>query len=76
MKRLIKIMIILMLFSNICNSAYGNKSNNYNINFNSIIIYVDDDNINGPWNGTAEHPYRTINDAINYADQRIQRNHH
>ncbi len=31
---------------------------------NSKIIYVDDDNINGPWNGTSEHPYKTINDGI------------
>jgi parallel beta-helix repeat protein len=31
---------------------------------NSKIIYVDDDNINGPWNGTEENPYKTINDGI------------
>ena len=32
-------------------------------NTNSEIIYVDDDNINGPWNGTINHPYKTINDG-------------
>ena len=64
MKRLIKIMIILILLSNICNSSYGNKINQGNNNGNSLIIYVDDDNINGPWNGTAEYPYQSINDAI------------
>jgi parallel beta-helix repeat protein len=30
------------------------------------IVYVDDDNTNGPWNGTKEHPYRTIQDAMNH----------
>jgi len=29
------------------------------------IIYVDDDNTVGPWNGTQEHPYQHIQDAIN-----------
>jgi parallel beta-helix repeat protein len=28
------------------------------------IIYVDDDNINGPWDGSIEHPYRNIQDGI------------
>jgi parallel beta-helix repeat protein len=28
-------------------------------------IYVDDDNIDGPWYGTLEHPYRFIQDAVN-----------
>ena len=30
-------------------------------------IYVDDDNINGPWDGTLAHPYRHIQDGINAA---------
>ncbi len=33
------------------------------------IIYVDDDNIAGPWLGTIEHPYRYIQDAIEHASQ-------
>jgi parallel beta-helix repeat protein len=28
------------------------------------IIYVDDDNTAGPWNGTKEYPYQTIQDAL------------
>lgn len=28
------------------------------------VIYVDDDNINGPWDGTRESPYRYIQDGI------------
>ena len=35
----------------------------------SKIIYVDDDNINGPWNGSQEHPYKTINDGISNATE-------
>ncbi len=31
------------------------------------IIYVDDDNIEGPWDGTQEHPYQYIQDAIDNA---------
>ena len=29
------------------------------------IVYVDDDNTGGPWNGTKEFPYQTIQEAIN-----------
>jgi parallel beta-helix repeat protein len=28
------------------------------------IVYVDDDNIAGPWNGSKEYPYQTIRDAL------------
>jgi parallel beta-helix repeat protein len=28
------------------------------------IVYVDDDNTAGPWDGTKEFPYRTIQDAV------------
>jgi len=30
-------------------------------------IYVDDDNTEGPWDGTQEHPYQHIQDAIDTA---------
>jgi len=30
-------------------------------------IYVDDDNTDGPWGGTLEHPYRYIQDGIDAA---------
>jgi parallel beta-helix repeat protein len=30
-------------------------------------IYVDDDNIEGPWDGTQDHPYQHIQDAIDNA---------
>jgi len=31
------------------------------------VIYVDDDNTNGPWDGSIEHPYQFIQDGINAA---------
>lgn len=31
------------------------------------IVYVDDDNIMGPWNGTKEYPYQTIKEGIGHA---------
>ena len=31
------------------------------------IIYVDDDNVAGPWNGSQEHPYATIQAGIDNA---------
>jgi parallel beta-helix repeat protein len=31
------------------------------------ILYVDDDNVAGPWNGSEEYPYKTISEAINKA---------
>ena len=33
----------------------------------SNILYVDDNNINGPWDGTIEHPYQHIQNAIDNA---------
>ncbi|MGD8451401.1 MAG: NosD domain-containing protein [Phycisphaerae bacterium] len=33
----------------------------------SQIIYVDDDNTSGPWDGSIEHPYQYIQDGINHA---------
>jgi parallel beta-helix repeat protein len=30
------------------------------------IVYVDDDNIDGPWDGTKEYPYQTIQDAMDH----------
>ncbi len=34
---------------------------------NAETIYVDDDNIEGPWHGTMEYPYQYIHDAVENA---------
>lgn len=36
---------------------------------NFPITYVDDDNTNGPWDGTKKHPYQTIQEGINNSYQ-------
>lgn len=33
----------------------------------SKTIYVDDDNVNGPWNGTWSNPFQSIQDGIDNA---------
>ena len=30
------------------------------------IVYVDDNNTNGPWDGTKEYPFHTIQEAVNH----------
>ncbi len=34
-----------------------------------FILYVDDDNIEGPWDGSEEHPFQHINDALESAQK-------
>ncbi|MCD4663683.1 MAG: redoxin domain-containing protein [Bacteroidales bacterium] len=34
-----------------------------------VTIYVDDDNTEGPWDGTQEHPYQYIQDGIDNASE-------
>ena len=34
----------------------------------ATILYVDDDNIEGPWDGTTEHPFQHIQDAVDTAE--------
>ncbi|MFE3845957.1 nitrous oxide reductase family maturation protein NosD, partial [Thermoplasmatota archaeon] len=57
-KSIILILFLILLLPNIIpiTSSYKIFSNN--------IIYVDDDNIWGPWDGSIEHPYRNIQDGI------------
>jgi len=33
----------------------------------NMTIYVDDDNKDGPWDGSMEHPYQHIQDAVDNA---------
>jgi parallel beta-helix repeat protein len=36
---------------------------------NFPIIYVDDDNVQGPWNGSEDFPYQTIQEGIDHAHE-------
>jgi parallel beta-helix repeat protein len=49
--------ILLINLTSICNSFYSSNR----------IIFVDDDNVNGPWEGTTEYPFRYIQDAIDFS---------
>lgn len=62
-KSIIWIILIMLLIPSIMPIAYS-------YNTSSIkTIYVDDDNIWGPWYGSIEHPYRYIQKAIDNARQ-------
>jgi nitrous oxidase accessory protein NosD len=55
----------ILIFSSITLLAHSKE-----INLNTL--YVDDDNINGPWEGTIQYPYQYIQNAIdNASDQDI-----
>ena len=64
MKRVIISVFITVLIINTTIQATSQKIENNLDLLNKKIIYVDDDNVNGPWNGTKEHPYRYITDGI------------
>ncbi len=69
-----KYLIIIFIFSillslNTLSVLGGSLPSNYE-NSNVPIYYtyyVDDDNIDGPWEGTKQHPYNKIQDAIDNA---------
>ncbi len=53
---IVLILLIALSFSPLLSSAYTTTSST---------IYVDDDNTQGPWDGSLAHPYRHIQDALN-----------
>jgi hypothetical protein len=56
-------MMLILLFIGILTLAFNIQS----VKSNPNTIYVDDDNIAGPWDGTPEHPYQNITSAIQNA---------
>ena len=64
MKRFIILSFIIIILLNTINLVTSQKNdNNLPVSYENI-IYVDDNNIYGPWDGTNKHPYKTINDGI------------
>jgi len=59
-KPIIILLIILNLTAGICTIPAKNTE--------PRTIFVDDDNIDGPWEGINEHPYITIKDGINASE--------
>ena len=67
MRRLWIQIILLFLFINIINGSIKIAKENITLTSNNDIIYVDGDNTQGPWDGTLEHPYKSINDGVKNA---------
>jgi len=49
--------------------TFGEQAKANTVSSFTGIIYVDDDNEAGPWDGTLEHPYQFIQDGIDNADE-------
>jgi len=62
-KKCLCLFILILFLPTVLSQSMLPKEMISSVNY-SKIIYVDDDNINGPWDGTREHPYKTINDGI------------
>jgi parallel beta-helix repeat protein len=65
MKNKIKVIGIISLF--LLTGLTTISAAEINITIKNI-IYVDDDNTQGPWDGSQEHPYQFIQDAIDAAE--------
>lgn len=57
----------LVTFSLFLISVLGLIFNISLIKAQPVIIYVDDNNITGPWDGTPEHPYQNITSGLAHA---------
>lgn len=63
MKRLVRIVILTLLLTGISALAFNIKL----VEAAPKMIYVYDDNTAGPWDGTKEHPYQNITNALEHA---------
>jgi len=61
-KTIATLSVAILLFSSLM-IIFPNSS----VKASESIVYVDDDNIEGPWNGTQEHPFLKIQDGVNAA---------
>lgn len=61
-KALVLAVIVLFIGAGFVSSISSGNSSSGNT------IYVDDDNIQGPWDGSIQHPFQFIQDGITDAD--------
>jgi parallel beta-helix repeat protein len=61
-KTIAALSVAILLFSSLM-IIFPNSS----VKASESIVYVDDDNIEGPWYGTQEHPFLKIQDGVNAA---------
>ncbi len=69
-KIIISIMALMMLsisFSQVLSTEISNEKNIF-YNLETNIIHVDKNNTAGPWTGSMQHPYQTISEAVNNAE--------
>ncbi|KYK24280.1 hypothetical protein AYK25_00110 [Thermoplasmatales archaeon SM1-50] len=59
--------VVLLSPVSIANNYRQDMANNVVDSSTKTTIYVDDSNIQGPWNGSYEYPYQFINDGIRHA---------
>jgi len=64
MKRILVVGVILLFIGVTIAPAIAQNTEKSQSTSIGNTIYVDDDNIEGPWDGTAEHPFQHIKDAI------------
>ena len=60
----ITVIISLLIILNISSSAIILEKRDTENEMQIKIIYIDANNIYGPWDGTINHPYKNINDGI------------
>jgi len=68
MKRLIVLLVIILLL-NTTNLSNSQKLINNSEGIKNKTIYINDDNINGPWDGTINYPYKYIKDGVTNSTQ-------
>jgi parallel beta-helix repeat protein len=66
-KIIVSILVIGLLLTTFVASvnAYYGVNASKSVAPSADSIYVDDDNTQGPWDGTIEHPFQTIQDGVN-----------
>jgi parallel beta-helix repeat protein len=63
--RKILVMGIVVMFLGAIASVFFRVS--INVGAMGATVYVDDDNVSGPWDGTVSHPYQNITSGIDHA---------
>jgi parallel beta-helix repeat protein len=63
------LLVFFLLVSSVNGKIIEKKAvNKIRILNDNELNYVDDDNIQGPWNGSIDYPFRNIQDAVNATD--------
>jgi len=63
---------VILLFIGMCvvpSTAVQELKDVSTLSFDGNTIYVDDDNTEGPWDGTEEHPFKKVEDGIHAANE-------